>query len=53
MIGLPPTAGFVSKRYLFSAMLEEYWTIIVIISVGTLLNIAYFSPLFLLLFQTN
>jgi multicomponent Na+:H+ antiporter subunit D len=46
MIGLPPTAGFVSKWYLGTGALAvgEYWVLGVLV-VSTLLNAAYFLPL--------
>jgi multicomponent Na+:H+ antiporter subunit D len=45
MIGLPPTAGFVSKWYLGTGALEagEPWVMGVLIA-STLLNAAYFLP---------
>ena len=46
MIGLPPTAGFVSKWYILSGALEtgQIFAIGVII-ISTLLNAAYFLPI--------
>lgn len=46
MIGLPPTAGFVSKWYLGVGALamEQTWVLIVLIA-STLLNACYFLPL--------
>jgi multicomponent Na+:H+ antiporter subunit D len=46
MIGLPPTAGFVSKWYLGAGAIEtgESWVIGVLI-VSSLLNAAYFLPI--------
>jgi multicomponent Na+:H+ antiporter subunit D len=46
MIGLPPTAGFVSKWYLAIGGLENgRWTIITILAASSLLNAAYFLPI--------
>lgn len=46
MIGLPPTAGFVSKWYILSGALEtgQMFAVVVII-ISTLLNAAYFLPI--------
>jgi len=45
MIGLPPTAGFISKWYLGTGALEagEVWVLGVLVA-STLLNAAYFLP---------
>ncbi len=46
MIGLPPTAGFISKWYLLSAAWEtEYVFVVVVVILSTLLNAAYFLPI--------
>ena len=46
MIGLPPTAGFVSKWYVLSGALEAGQMVAVaVILVSTLLNAAYFLPI--------
>jgi multicomponent Na+:H+ antiporter subunit D len=46
MIGLPPTAGFVSKWYvLLGALDADQMVAVVIIVVSTLLNAAYFLPI--------
>lgn len=46
MIGLPPTAGFISKWYLLSAAWEtEYVFVVVVVVLSTLLNAAYFLPI--------
>lgn len=46
MIGLPPTAGFVSKWWMLSgAMAADAWLAVVVIIVSTLLNAAYFLPI--------
>lgn len=46
MIGLPPTAGFLSKWYmLMGAFQEEHVVAILIIIASTLLNAAYFIPI--------
>jgi multicomponent Na+:H+ antiporter subunit D len=46
MIGLPPTAGFVSKWFLAVGGLESgRWTIITILAASSLLNAAYFLPI--------
>lgn len=46
MIGIPPTAGFISKWYILSGALEtgEAFAILVIIA-STLLNAGYFLPI--------
>jgi multicomponent Na+:H+ antiporter subunit D len=46
MIGLPPSAGFLSKWYLVSGALEaRHWGALSIIVVSTLLNAGYFVPI--------
>jgi multicomponent Na+:H+ antiporter subunit D len=46
MIGLPPTAGFISKWYLLGgAWTAEQWTVIVVLFLSTLLNAGYFLPI--------
>jgi multicomponent Na+:H+ antiporter subunit D len=46
MIGLPPTAGFLSKWYmLLGAYQEQHLLAILIIIASTLLNAAYFIPI--------
>lgn len=46
MIGLPPTAGFVSKWYIVLGAVEaEHWFAIGVIVLSTLLNAAYFLPI--------
>ena len=46
MIGLPPTAGFLSKWYMLSgAMAAEQVFAVVVIILSTLLNAAYFLPI--------
>lgn len=46
MIGLPPTAGFVSKIYLgIGAVEAESFWVLAVLAVSTLLNAAYFLPL--------
>ncbi len=46
MIGLPPTAGFVSKWYILSGALETQQMFAVgVIVLSTLLNAAYFLPI--------
>ncbi len=46
MIGLPPTAGFVSKWFIVVGMLErEHWMALTVIVASTLLNAAYFLPI--------
>ena len=45
MIGVPPTAGFLSKWYiLMGAMDTQQWVAVGIIIASTLLNAAYFLP---------
>lgn len=46
MIGLPPTAGFVSKWYLLQATWEtDAPFVLVVVVLSTLLNAAYFLPI--------
>jgi multicomponent Na+:H+ antiporter subunit D len=46
MIGLPPTAGFISKWYMLSgAMAAQHWVVVAVIIVSTLLNAGYFLPI--------
>lgn len=46
MIGLPPTAGFVSKWYVLSGALQSQQMVAVaVITLSTLLNAAYFLPI--------
>ncbi len=46
MIGVPPTAGFLSKWFILSgAMQTANWLAVGIIVVSTLLNAAYFLPI--------
>lgn len=45
MIGLPPTAGFISKWFMLSgAMSSGKWAAVAVIAVSTLLNAGYFLP---------
>ena len=46
MIGIPPTAGFVSKWYILLGAIEARQMVAVgVIIMGTLLNAAYFMPI--------
>ena len=46
MIGLPPTAGFVSKWFILSgAVATEHWVAVAVIAASTLLNAGYFLPI--------
>ena len=46
MIGLPPTAGFISKWYMVSgAMASQHWLAVTVIVLSTLLNAGYFLPI--------
>ena len=46
MIGLPPTAGFVSKWFILSgAMTTGHWVAVAVIVASTLLNAGYFLPI--------
>lgn len=46
MIGIPPTAGFISKWYMLQGTLSiDNWMIVLVILVSTLLNAAYFVPI--------
>lgn len=46
MIGVPPTAGFVSKWYLLQGALQaEHYVAICVVVLSTLLNAGYFLPI--------
>lgn len=46
MIGLPPTAGFVSKWFILSgAVATGQWAAVAVIAASTLLNAGYFLPI--------
>jgi multicomponent Na+:H+ antiporter subunit D len=46
MIGLPPTAGAISKWYLVEGTIDAgQWVVLVVIVVSALLNAAYFLPI--------
>lgn len=46
MIGLPPTAGFLSKWFLLEgAMTTAQWFAVAVVFVSTVLNAAYFLPI--------
>ncbi len=46
MIGVPPTAGFLSKWYMLTGALEtQQMVAVVVLVVSTLLNAAYFLPI--------
>ncbi|MEO8506067.1 MAG: monovalent cation/H+ antiporter subunit D family protein [Betaproteobacteria bacterium] len=46
MIGLPPTAGFVSKWFILSgAYTSGHWTAVAVIAASTLLTAGYFLPI--------
>ncbi len=46
MVGLPPAAGFLSKWFLLTAVLESgQWMALGVIAASTLLNAAYFAPI--------
>lgn len=46
MIGVPPTAGFISKWFILGAAMDsETWAAVAVIIVSTLLNAAYFLPI--------
>lgn len=46
MIGLPPTAGFLSKWFMLSGAWQgENWVALVVIILSTCLNTAYFLPI--------
>lgn len=46
MIGLPPTAGMVSKWYMVAGALEaQHWFALAVIAASTLLNAGYFLPI--------
>lgn len=46
MIGIPPTAGFLSKWFMLSGAMEtEHWVAVGVIVVSTILNASYFLPI--------
>ena len=46
MIGIPPTAGFLSKWFMLSGAMEsEQWVAIGVIVISTILNASYFLPI--------
>jgi multicomponent Na+:H+ antiporter subunit D len=46
MIGLPPTAGAISKYYLLAGALQaQQWAALAVIAASTLLNAGYFVPI--------
>lgn len=46
MIGLPPTAGMISKWYILSSAYQaQHWLTIGVIAASTLLNAGYFAPI--------
>lgn len=46
MIGVPPTAGVISKVYLTLGALEPgYWFVLIVLAVSTVLNACYFLPI--------
>ena len=46
MIGVPPTAGFLSKWYILQGAFSiENWTAVMVIIISTLLNAGYFLPI--------
>ena len=46
MVGLPPAAGFLSKWFLLTAVLEAgQWMALAVVAASTLLNAAYFAPI--------
>ncbi len=43
LAGLPPTAGFIGKLYLFQALVEADWTWLgVMIAIGTMISLVYY-----------
>lgn len=43
LAGLPPTAGFIGKLYLFEALVEADWTWLgVMIAIGTMISLVYY-----------
>ncbi len=54
MIGVPPTAGFVSKWFMLSGAYDaQAWTAIAVIFASTVLNAAYFLPIVYRAFATR
>ena len=46
MIGLPPTAGFISKWFILQSAAEaEQWVAVGVVIVSTILNMGYFIPI--------
>ncbi len=54
MIGVPPTAGFVSKWFLVSGAISAgNWVALAVVTVGTLLTAAYFLPVLQIAFRRS
>ena len=54
MIGLPPTAGFLSKWFILTgATSAEHWLAVGVIVISTMLNAAYFLPIVLRAFFSS
>lgn len=54
MIGVPPTAGFLSKWYILQgAFIVESWFAVSVIIISTLLNAGYFLPIIYAAFFKN
>ncbi len=46
MIGLPPTAGFLSKWFILRAGMDVHsWWLILVLGFSTVMNVAYFAPI--------
>lgn len=50
MIGLPPTAGLITKLYLLQAVFERDPALVVVLIVSTILNAMYFLPIIFAMF---
>jgi NADH-quinone oxidoreductase subunit N len=54
MIGIPPTAGFVGKYYLFAAALSSGMPVLAVIGVlNSVISLGYYSRVLVALFMTS
>jgi NADH-quinone oxidoreductase subunit N len=54
LAGIPPMAGFFAKYYIFTAALEQHYTVLVLIAVlGSLIGVYYYFRVIIALFKTG
>ena len=54
LAGIPPMAGFFAKYYIFTAVLEQHYTWLVIIAVlGSLIGVFYYFRVIIAMFKTE